>query len=53
MVLRAFHAEVDQSEVSQDLAELPALFGVYLLFILVKLVLVTSTSYGPLGAGMR
>jgi len=46
-----FMRQGDQSGVSQDLAELPALFGVYLLFILVKLVLVTSTSYGPLGRG--
>ena len=46
-----FMRQGDQSEVSQDLAELPALFGIYLVFIIVKLVLVTSTSFGPLGRG--
>ena len=32
-------------------SELPALFGIYAIFILAKLLLVTSSSYGPLGSG--
>ncbi len=41
--------EAAEADGSQD--ELPALFGIYALFVLLKLLLVTSTSYGPLGRG--
>lgn len=40
-----------EADFSKNLKELSALFAFYLFFILVKLFLVTSTSYGPLGRG--
>jgi len=40
-----------EAQVAIDLDELLPLFGIYAAFILVKLLLVTSTSYGPLGRG--
>ena len=40
-----------QPDFSKNMAELPALFGLYVVFVLVKLLFVTSTAYGPLGRG--
>ena len=40
-----------QPDYQESLAEMSLLAGVYLVFVMVKLVLVTSTSYGPLGRG--
>lgn len=40
-----------QADFSENRTELLPLFGVYALFVLVKLALVTSTAYGPLGRG--
>ena len=38
-------------ETELRVSELPALFGVFAVFVAVKLLLVTATSYGPLGSG--
>jgi len=40
-----------QPDFAQTRSEISALFGIYAAFVLLKILLVTSTSYGPLGRG--